>query len=286
MTEQEMKFLPQTYYIITSKDEYNPDEFHEYKDGLNIFEKVDFYTYQPHELNGLSFTTIEHIHNFYNYGYWLREVKIPEDVTPIQDPDKNVIKYRASKIFLGKKMPLFEIETLKWIRENGGHFGNIADWAAFHGHLETLKWIREKGGDWTHLAADLSAGKGYLETLKWIRENGGKWTYRAANEASSQGHFETLKWIHENGGKWTTDAVDYSPSIEIMKYICENGGEWTFRAVDNATRNGYLEMVKWFYEKGGNASKHSIEIAAENGHTDVVNYIKSQESLCNRLFKY
>jgi hypothetical protein len=38
-----------------------------------------------------------------------------------------------------------------------------------NGHLETLKWIRANGGEWTHWAADWAAWNGHLETLKWIK---------------------------------------------------------------------------------------------------------------------
>jgi hypothetical protein len=41
--------------------------------------------------------------------------------------------------------------------------------AAKGGHLDTLKWIRSNGGKWTSAAAQLAAKSGHLETLKWIR---------------------------------------------------------------------------------------------------------------------
>jgi hypothetical protein len=103
------------------------------------------------------------------------------------------------------------LETLKWIRANGGGWtSGAADWAAMNGHLETLKWIRANGGEWTSQAADWAAGDGQLETLKWIRANGGEWTEWAANWAAGNGHLETLKWIRANGGEWTSRAADWA----------------------------------------------------------------------------
>ena len=83
----------------------------------------------------------------------------------------------------------------------------MADWAAMNGHLETLKWIRENGGEWTSFATDGVASYGHLETLKWIRENGGEWTENAADRAAMNGHLKTLKWIRENGGELTEYAT-------------------------------------------------------------------------------
>jgi hypothetical protein len=147
------------------------------------------------------------------------------------------------------------LETLKWVRENGGEWTyKAADWAARNGHLETLKWIRENGGEWTSNAADYAARKGHLETLKWIRENGGEWTNWAADYAAREGHLETLKWIRANGGEWTSNAADHAAMnghLETLKWIRENGGAWTSNAADYAAENGDLETLKWIRKNGG-----------------------------------
>ena len=54
--------------------------------------------------------------------------------------------------------------------------GLSADECGENGYLETLKWIRANGGEWTLNAADSAAADGHLETLKWIRANGGERT--------------------------------------------------------------------------------------------------------------
>ena len=53
-----------------------------------------------------------------------------------------------------------------------------ADQAAAKGDLETLKWIRANGGKWNSYsyAADYAAENGHLETLKWIKYvDSGEW---------------------------------------------------------------------------------------------------------------
>ena len=141
------------------------------------------------------------------------------------------------------------LETLKWIRANGGKWtSHAANWAARNGQLETLKWIRANGGTWTSWAADNAAENGHLETLKWIRANGGKWTHAAADDAAENGHLETLKWIRANGGEWTDDATNYAAKNghwETLKWIRANGGIWTSYAANFAAKKwslGDIEM--------------------------------------------
>jgi hypothetical protein len=63
------------------------------------------------------------------------------------------------------------------LRGFNNYTGLSSDKAADGGHLETLKWVRANGGKWTSNAADNAARGGRLETLKWIRSNGGEWTF-------------------------------------------------------------------------------------------------------------
>ena len=118
-----------------------------------------------------------------------------------------------------------------------------ADWAAEHGHLETLKWVRANGGNWTAYAADFAAGNGHLEILKWVRTNGGNWTTLAAHWSAKNGHLETLKWIRANGGEWTSWSADLAAEnghLETLRWICANGGEWTAYAADKVADNWRL----------------------------------------------
>ena len=123
-----------------------------------------------------------------------------------------------------------------------------ANWAAENGQLETLKWIRANGGEWTDDAADYAAKNGQLETLKWIRANGGEWTSNTANWAAANGHLETLQWIRANGGEWTDDAADFAAQrghLDTLKWIHANGGKWTVYAVRAAAQNNHGETLDW-----------------------------------------
>jgi len=79
----------------------NQEENHhglQYRDGLII---------DPKKFNnnskiscvegGIYFTTKEYIHRFFNYGQWIRPIKIPLNAKVILDPSRN--KYRADRLF-------------------------------------------------------------------------------------------------------------------------------------------------------------------------------------------
>ena len=142
---------------------------------------------------------------------------------------------------------LFKLQGYKQLTYN-------TTWAAKNGHLETLKWIRANGGAWTSNAANWAAENGHLETLEWIRANGGEWTSWAADRAAQNGHLETLKWIRANGGKWTSNAANWAAEnghLETLEWIRANGGEWTYWAANMAAKNGHLETLKWIRANGG-----------------------------------
>jgi hypothetical protein len=158
-----------------------------------------------------------------------------------------------------------DLDEVKRLFAAGVSFGTAADWTAKNGHLETLQWIRANGGGWTEDAADWAAGNGHLETLEWIRANGGGWTYEAADRAAQNGHLETLKWIRANGGEWTDCAAEWAARnghLETLKWIRANGGEWTTRDADWAAGNGHLKTLQWIRANGGGWSRWAADWAA------------------------
>ena len=116
------------------------------------------------------------------------------------------------------------METLKWIRDNGGGWSSFAAInAAMNGHLETLKWIRANGGEWDEWAANWAANNGHLETLKWIRANGGEWSSFAADYAAMNGHLEIVEWVkYVDSGKWSEDLRETLHSEPYMIKDIEN----------------------------------------------------------------
>lgn len=97
-------------YVKVTNEEENHNGY-QYHDGLNILDK-------PFEVSGscvpggLYFTTVEYIHQFYNYGINIRIVKMPvdyPDFKAVRDPGGD--KWRANMIILEEKYSLLEPET-------------------------------------------------------------------------------------------------------------------------------------------------------------------------------
>ena len=65
-----------------------------------------------------------------------------------------------------------EEDRADWLGEGWDEWA--ANFAAGYGHLETLKWIRANGGDWDKNALEWSSINGHLETIRWIISNGGR----------------------------------------------------------------------------------------------------------------
>ncbi len=128
------------YFKITNKEE-NHYGF-QYKDGLNILkEKFNDDSQQSCCKGGFYFTTLDHIHKFYGYGCYLREVVLPThrpDFKMIKNPDDD--KFRANMIILGARYELYDINTIK-------KFGLIPtnlllNIAKLYEKFDVAKWIQ------------------------------------------------------------------------------------------------------------------------------------------------
>src|SRR5579875_3340782 len=137
------------YFKIT-----NEEEIHhgfQYVDGLNILTE-EFQEEGSCVQGGFYFTDIKNILKFLDYGIYLREVTLPTD-----DPDFKMVldpqgdKWRANKIILGKRYLLSDLETFKFLVEQGADFRINNDytiqWTSKNGYLEITNFLVEKGAD-------------------------------------------------------------------------------------------------------------------------------------------
>lgn len=106
--------MEHTFYKVMSIN-FNQKGY-QYHEGLNILDKP-FESTGSCVPGGLYFTNIENIFKFINYGVYLVKVTVPEDAQMVKDPNND--KWRADKIIISDKKDLFEIDTIKYLIENG-----------------------------------------------------------------------------------------------------------------------------------------------------------------------
>jgi len=100
------------YLKITNKNENH--HRYQYRDGLNVLDKeFDNNPKNSCTEGGLYFTNKEFIHNFYNYGIYLRIVELPIDdleFRMIKDPEGD--KWRANKIILRERYSCSRLSSI------------------------------------------------------------------------------------------------------------------------------------------------------------------------------
>lgn len=212
------------YLKVTNEDD---NEF-QYKTGLNIFNKS---FNENHVNSGLHFSDTENIHEFYEYGVWIREVIVPRDSKIIVD---SIGKYRADNIILKERHSLFKKDTYDFfnIKLSNTLYDFICgikntEQHGFRGHLEIVKYLYEvlkaPCGKWALKEASQS---GNLEIVKYLNEVvKAPFDSRAIYSASEFGRLEVIKYLHK---------IAKTPYDEL--------------AMTLASSNGNLEVVKYLHE--------------------------------------
>ena len=205
------------YYKILKKN-MNHNDF-QYHEGLNV--DTNEFNPTPNYDGGLFFSDAEHIMLFCDYGDLLAEVEIPEGEKIVQVYDK----YKSHSIILKNIKPLWNVDTFKWMTEQGNDIHADNDFAlqcaAGNGHLEVAKYLLENG-------ANINANGDY--PLRWAAENG---------------HIEVVKYLVENGADihanddWALRYAAENGHIEVVKYLVEHG------ALRWAASNGHREIVSY-----------------------------------------
>jgi hypothetical protein len=165
------------YYKILNKKECHNGL--QYKDGLNE-DPLSFAEDGSCVPGGIYFASKD-IFAFIDYGPWIREVTIPEDVKMIKDPGYGPEKlrygpeeFRADKVILGSRRKI-DAEVIKELIREGAdiHAGNdcALRWAAGNGHTEIVKLLLDRDAD-IHGALRRAVESGYTETVKLLLDRG------------------------------------------------------------------------------------------------------------------
>jgi hypothetical protein len=232
----------------------NLNEFHngyQYKDGLNILDKP-FEKEGSCVVGGLYFSDSMNIHDFSEYGCWIREITIPDDAQIVKDPAIYPIypvKWRADKIILGKKWVLFSKDTISAlsIKTSNSFFNNGLYNACLKGHLDGAKWCVENGATKLNHALEYACLNGHLECAKLCVEKGADEFNNALRCACDNGHLECAKF-----------CVDGATQLNWALYF--------------ACKNGQLECAKLCVEKGANNLNDALRVSRKRGHLECAKF--------------
>ena len=158
------------YYKITNQNETHNG--FKYQDGFIILkEKFNNDENASCVLGGFYFTTKEFIHEFYEYGIYLREIELPTndpEFKIVKDPSEN--KWRANKISLGNKYSLSDPEIYIKL----GIKMMDMDRASINGHEAIFQWWKDSGLElkYSNNAMDRASANGHEKILQWWKNNG------------------------------------------------------------------------------------------------------------------
>ena len=235
----------------------------QYQEGLNI----DTKKITPYKCdNGLHFSDAKHILSFCGYGSVVAEVELPEDAVIYHFNNKS----KADKIILKNLRPLWSVETIKALIQEGAIIESAKDDllcnASENGYLDVIKYLVEQGAD-IHIYDDCplhwASYYGYLDIVKYLVEQGANINVneRIIYMTLERGHFDVAEYLIEHGANIHADydcalrwASKYS-HIDIVKYLIKQGANihaLDDEALQQASVHGRFEIVKLLVESGAN----------------------------------
>ncbi|KAL2911101.1 hypothetical protein HK105_209446, partial [Polyrhizophydium stewartii] len=167
---------------------------------------------------------------------------------------------------------------------------NLAELAAFYGHMDVLEWLhaRMPDGEWTTQAMDNAAWRGHQRILEFLHTHRTEGcTAEAMDDAARNGHLATVRWLHANRTEGcTTEAMDnaaWQGHLAIVRFLHEHRAEGcTTRAMELAAASGHLDVVRWLHaHRSEGCTPATIRLAARNGHMEVVRWLHEHRSECS-----
>lgn len=291
------------YFKITNAEE-NHYGF-QYTDGLNVLEEP--FNDNPNDTcgkGGFYFTTIDHIHKFYSYGIYLREVFLPEnDLNFKIIMDGSGHKWRANKIILGKKYSLLDLETYKLFGLNMNENIYILKFACTYEKNIGIEYVKRFFDPIIHSSYDLARNAAifgntdildYLVQLNVFNTFLNRFSiHKLVNiliSAAEHNQTNIFKWVKKNN--LLNDSYIYSGyilakyaaghgNIEILQILKDN---ITLSAtgiitVSSAIDNGHLNVLIWC--KTNNLkleyNKENLLTAVNKNYNDMVLWLLQNE---------
>lgn len=241
----------------------NQNEIHKgfcYKDGINV-DRVAFQPIGSCVPGGLYFTDRDHIHDFFSYGVWLREVTLPS-----YDPDFKIVqdfeggtKWRANKIILGKRYPLEDPNTFLTLDLPMMSF----QYAVEQGYLDIVEWwLRAPGVQRFNIFYSFLnklCTMGRRDILDLLKTPNLPLNYGpdCMEIASRQNSIEVLDWWKNSGLelKYDTKCLEYASShgnINVLDWWKNSGLKLKYdtKCLENASRQGNINVLNWWKNSG------------------------------------
>jgi len=216
------------YKILNQKENHNGLQ---YQTGLNV-DPLPFNPSGNSNSGGIYFAS-EDILGFLDFGYWIREVTLPDNEEIYENPG-NPKKFKAHRVILGKRKKI-NLEVIKKLVSEGANVQACDDWAlrwaAQNGHLEIVQYLVSVGAN-VHVENDYS--------LRWAALNRHWKVVKFLISVGANVHVNDdypLRWASNNG------------HLEIVKFLVNVGANVHARdneALRYAEQNDHLEIVKFF----------------------------------------
>jgi ankyrin repeat protein len=257
--------LINTSYVKVMKTNYNHKHF-QYKEGLNILDKP-FQKEGSGVPGGLYYTTLEHVHNFYQYGNWI--VKVIPDGDIFVDIDN---KHRTDRLIVTSKR--YNLNDLSTYTTLGLPIPHIWQ-AARSGHLEMVIYIHDTWKEYMKITENYTTQNDFTGIVSTIKKSWKKECSVAIRDACITGQLSVVKYLHGLGYKnaYDMDGACKNGHLDMVIYLHSIGRKISYNSSLDIVRGGNLAIVKFMYESGVKLCTVFGNIACRFGYLDIVEYL-------------